>query len=151
MEVFDNNDTVDNHTVAKVLAFMALLAKWNEALGAKAGSIITKLEKYPDYLSDKEYGDMMTLFSTGERMEEIFQPCKEYVSKVISPLFEKSHDDEEDLKVPMVEFYEMVFQLAEVKPYIVEMDRLGNNIGIKVNLGHYRNIGEPLDQLLTGL
>lgn len=149
MEVFDNNDTVDNLAVAKVLAFMALLAKWNDALGAKAGSLITRLEKYPNYLSDTEHAEMMTLFVTGERMEEIFQPCKEYISKTIAPLLESN--DEEDLKVPMVPFYEMVFKLAEVKPYIVEMDRLSDNLGIKVNLGPYENIGECLDQLLTRL
>lgn len=148
MEVFDNNDTVDTRTIAKVLAFMALLVKWNDALGAKAGSLITRLEKYPNYLSDSEHADMMTLFVTGERMEEIFQPCKEYVSNVI---FDTDWNNDENLKLPIVPFYEMVFKLADLKPYIVEMDRLSDNLGIKVNLGPYENIGEPLQQLLTGL
>lgn len=148
MEVFDNNDTVDTRTIAKVLAFMALLTKWNDALGAKAGSLITRLEKYPDYLSDSEHADMMTLFVTGERMEETFQPCKEYVSNVI---FDTDWNNDDDLKLPILPFYEMVFKLADLKPYIVEMDRLSDNLGIKVNLGPYENIGECLDQLLTGL
>lgn len=144
-EMFTTQDKATDEQIRIITTLYLMISVWNDYLADKVGKMITNLTDDEHYYTDVQTAEMMTLITMGEVFARKFDPTFIHFSRVILPTLQETGEMKKD------DLYTLAFAVADVKTYMVEMDRSSHVIGIYPPLPSGKSFTQILEQALTDL